>query len=397
MKTHPQHLLSCLAAIGCLAGPTAFAQDSGYAYGGMSIGQSRARIDQQRITSGLLGGGLATTNFDSDNTDTAYKLFGGYQFSRHLALEAGYFNLGSFGFTATTAPPGTLNGRMWVQGLNLDLVGTLPLSERFSLTARVGAQHARTRDRFRSTGVVGVQNRTPTERDTNYKLGIGLQYEVSANMLVRLDAERYRVNDAIGNRGDVNLVTVSLVFPFGRTPAPAPRSTLAPLYVAPVAAVPAPMAPAPAPVVTAPAPVVVAAAPAPAVVAAPERKSVRFSADALFAFDQAEMRPEGRAALDVFTRDLRGTAFDVILVEGHTDRLGSPAYNQSLSERRAQAVRAYLVSSAGLDGARITATGRGESAPVTAPGDCVGTRATEKVVLCLQPDRRVEVEVSATR
>ena len=264
MKTHPLRLIPCLAAIGCLVAPTAFAQDSGYGYGGLSVGPSRARVDQQRITAGLLGAGLATTNFDSDNNGSAYKLFGGYQFHPNFALEGGYFNLGSFGFTATTAPPGTLNGRMWVQGLNLDLVGSMPLSERWSATARVGAQYARTHDRFRRTGVVGVQNPTPSVGDTNYKLGIGLQYAVNPSMQVRLDAERYRINDAIGNRGDINLVSVSLVYLFGRTPAPAPRTALAPVHLAPIAAAPAPMP------LSQPAPMVLAEAPAPVVLAAPE-------------------------------------------------------------------------------------------------------------------------------
>ena len=398
MNTHTLRLIPCLAAIACIAAPTAFAQDSGYGYGGLSFGQTQARVDEPRITAGLLGAGLATTNFDRDNSDTAYKLFGGYQFHPNFAVEAGYFNLGSFGFTATTSPPGTLNGRMWVQGLNLDLVGKLPLTDRWSATARIGAQYAHTRDRFRSTGVVGVQSPTASERDTSYKLGIGLQYEVSPSMFVRLDAERYRVKDAISNRRHVDLVTVSLVFPFGRAPSPAPRTTLAPLYVAPVAATPAPAPVAPIAVAAAPAPVVVVpAAPASAAPAAPARRSVRFSTDTLFAFDQSEVRPDGRVALDAFTRDLRGAAFDVVIVEGHTDRLGSDAYNQNLSMRRAQAVRAYLVTNGGLDGARITATGRGESDPVTAVGDCVGNKATARLVSCLQPDRRVEVEVNGTR
>lgn len=396
MNMHTMRLIPCLTTLACLAVPVAFAQDSGYGYAGLSFGQTGARVDAPRITAGLLGAGLATTNFDRDNSDTAYKLFGGYQFHPNFAVEAGYFHLGSFGFTATTSPPGTLNGRMWVQGLNLDLVGRLPLTERWTATARVGAQHARTQSRFRSTGVVAMPSPAPNERDTDYKLGVGLQYEVNPSMFVRLDAERYRVNDAIGNRRHVDLVSVSLVFPFGRTPSPAPRTTLAPLHVAPVAAAPAPAAPIA--VAAAPAPVVVAPAPTtPFAPAAPERRSVRISADTLFAFDQSEVRPEGRAALDAFVRDLRGTAFDVVIVEGHTDRLGTETYNRNLSMRRAQAVRTYLVAQGGLDGARITATGRGESDPVTAAADCVGNKATAKLVSCLQPDRRVEVEVNGTR
>jgi OOP family OmpA-OmpF porin len=322
-----------------------------------------------------------------DESDTAYKLFGGYQFNRHFALEGGYFNLGKFGFTSTTTPAGTLSGRIKLQGVNLDVVGTLPLTERFSVIGRVGGQYASARDTFSGTGAVNVLDPNPSKRAFNYKAGAGLQYEVSRSFLVRLEAERYRINDAVGNHGDVNFVSLGLVFPFGRAPVSTPRATPAPAYVEP------------APVVAvAPAPVVVAAPVAPVVaVAPPARRRVSFSADSLFTFDEAIVRPEGRTSLDKFAQELRGTAFDVITVEGHTDRLGSEAYNQRLSARRAEAVKAYLVSAGGIDGAKIAAVGKNESAPVTKPGDCKGSAATAKLLACLQPDRRVEVEVVGTR
>lgn len=389
--------ISGLAALVCLTAAPAVAQDSGYYYGGLSLGQSRARVDEPRITAGLLGAGLATTSINSDNRSAGFKLFGGYQLHPNFAVEAGYFHLGEFGFTANTVPAGTLDGRMRVQGLNLDLVGQLPLSDRLSATARLGVHYARTRDRFRGTGAVGVFNPNPSARDTNMKIGVGLQYEVNRSMLVRLDAERYRVNDAVGNKGDVNLVSLSLVFPFGRDSEPT-RVTQAPVYVAPPAA-PAYVAPAPV-VAPPPAPPVVAApsVPPPApVVAAPERRRVSFSADALFAFDRAELQAQGRTALDTFVRDMQGSAYDVVIVEGHTDRLGSEAYNQALSLRRAEAVRQYLVTSGSLDSGKVSGKGFGESRPVTAAGDCVGQRATPRLIACLQPDRRVEVEVTGTR
>ena len=379
--------LLSLAGLGSLLAASSFAQEGGYYYGGLSIGQSRAKIDEARITANLLGSGLTTTSMARDERDTGYKLFGGYQFNRNFALEGGYFNLGKFGFTSTTVPTGTLDGRIKLQGVNLDLVGTLPLTERLSAIARVGAQYARARDTFRGTGAVQVLNPNPTEKGFNYKAGVGLQYELSPSFLVRAEAERYRINDAVGNRGDVNLYSVSLVFPFGRTPTAAPRAmAAAPAYVAP-----APVAaPAPAPVVVAPAP------PAP-VVAPVARRRVSFSADSLFTFDQSVVRPEGRAALDKFTQELRGTEFDVITVEGHTDRLGAEAYNQRLSTRRAEAVKAYLITTGGLAAAKVSAVGKGESAPVTKPEDCKGNKQSPKLIACLQPDRRVEVEVTGTR
>lgn len=77
-------------------------------------------------------------------------------------------------------------------------------------------------------------------------------------------------------------------------------------------------------------------------------------------------------------------------VVGHTDRLGTEPYNAALSQRRADTVRELLVRE-GLDGTKVTAVGRGEKEPVTK--DCQGVKANPALVQCLQPDRRVEIEV----
>ena len=389
--TNAMQLLS-LAGIGTLmtlsAAPAA-AQEGGYYYGGLSLGKSQAKIDEERITARLLASGLTTTGMSKDERDTAFKLFGGYQFNRNFAVEAGYFNLGKFGFTSTTTPAGTLNGQIKLQGLNLDLVGTLPLTENLSAIGRVGAQRASARDSFSGTGAVTVLNANPHKSDVNYKFGAGLQYAFSPSLLMRAEAERYRINDAVGNHGGVNLFSVSLVIPFGRAPAVVARAP-APVYVAPA---PEP-APAPAPVVVAAAPVAPPVAP---VVVPPERRRVSFAADSLFSFDKSDIRAEGKAELDGFAKQLQGTRFDVVTVEGHTDRLGSTAYNQRLSEQRANSVKTYLVTSAGVDASKVSAVGKGESTAVTKPEDCKGTKPTPKLIACLQPDRRVDVEVVGTR
>ena len=379
-----------LAAIGCLGATAAAAQDgSSYFYGGLSVGQSRARIDEDRISAGLLGAGLTTTAMSRDERDTAYKVFGGYQLNRYVGVEAGYFRLGEYGFTATTTPAGTLTGRIRLQGANVDLVGTWPLTDRLAAIGRVGAQYAQARDTFSGTGVVSVLDPNPRKNEINPKLGFGLQYEVGRSFFIRGEAERYRVNDAVGNHGGINVFSVSLVFPFGRAETAAPR----------VAAAPAPRAPDPVPapppaVAPAPAPAVVVVPPTPVAVA-PRR--VSFSADSLFAFDRSDVQPEGKTALDAFARELQGTRFDRILVEGHTDRLGTEPYNESLSRRRAEAVKAYLVGAGAVDAARVAAVGRGESAPATRTGDCTDRQPRPKLIACLQPDRRVTVEVSGTR
>lgn len=136
---------------------------------------------------------------------------------------------------------------------------------------------------------------------------------------------------------------------------------------------------------------------------APDRVPKRFtlSADALFDFDQAALRPEGRRQLDKLVADLKGTEYDIVkvtmvTVTGHTDRLGSTAYNQQLSMRRAETVKAHLVKM-GIPAAKIVATGKGETSPVTKPGECRGEKPTRELIACLQPDRRVEVEVSIAK
>ena len=141
-----------------------------------------------------------------------------------------------------------------------------------------------------------------------------------------------------------------------------------------------------------------AAAVAPAVVAAPKvsaSRKVQFSADALFDFDKALLKPAGKTMLDDLAKELKGVQYEVVLVTGHTDRFGSESYNQKLSERRAHAVKDYLVGR-DIPADKITAEGKGKSQPETKAGECLGAKSA-KVIACLQPDRRVDVEVSETR
>lgn len=133
-------------------------------------------------------------------------------------------------------------------------------------------------------------------------------------------------------------------------------------------------------------------APAPAVAPIPVRERMTFDAEALFDFDKAELRPAGRLALDGFLARMKDIDPEVITTDGHADRFGSESYNQGLSERRAQAVKTYLVSQ-GIDANRIRAAGHGEMQPLTKAGECEGARSA-KVIACLQLDRRVEIEVA---
>ena len=205
-----------LGLVGCSVMSAALetADGSGW-YGGLNIGQSAADIDHGRIRSGLLSSGFTTTSITDDDRDTGYKLFGGYQINKYFALEAGFFDLGKFEFTATTAPAGTLRGNIKIKGLNFDAVGILPITEKFSAFGRVGLQYAEAKDSFRGTGSVTVRDSNPSNRDANYKLGLGLQYHFTKSFGMRAEAERYRIDDAVGNKGDIDLFSLGLVYRFG--------------------------------------------------------------------------------------------------------------------------------------------------------------------------------------
>lgn len=96
-------------------------------------------------------------------------------------------------------------------------------------------------------------------------------------------------------------------------------------------------------------------------------------------------------------QELRPVNIDAVQITGHTDRLGSPTYNAKLSQRRAEAVKIYLVQMGGIPTDKISATGVGAQQPVTMTSDCKGTHATRALITCLRADRRVEVEVMGSR
>ena len=132
---------------------------------------------------------------------------------------------------------------------------------------------------------------------------------------------------------------------------------------------------------------------------APTSEKVTFAADALCDFDKAVLRPEGKAKLDDLVSKLAGVSLEVIIGVGYTDRIGSDAYNLTLSQKRAQAVKDYLVSK-GIEPNRIYTEGKGKANPVkqcpdpSAKGEI---KNRKQLIDCLQPNRRVEVEVVGTR
>jgi len=133
-------------------------------------------------------------------------------------------------------------------------------------------------------------------------------------------------------------------------------------------------------------------APAPAAPVITSQK-VTYQADTLFDFDKAILKPAGKEKLDELAARIEALNLEVVVATGYTDRIGTVAYNDRLSMRRAQAVKAYLVSK-GVPADRIYTEGKGKRNPVTTGCNQKNRKA---LIACLAPDRRVEVEVVGTK
>jgi OOP family OmpA-OmpF porin len=143
-----------------------------------------------------------------------------------------------------------------------------------------------------------------------------------------------------------------------------------------------PPAPAPAPRVEPPPP------PPPPPAPAPKPEKITTASTVNFDFDRYVIRPDAGSKLDDLVGKLRNVNLEVIIAVGHADRIGSDAYNMKLSVRRADSVKAYLVSK-GIAASRIYTEGKGERQPVK---DCKGDKKTKALIACLEPNRRVESE-----
>ena len=203
-----------VAALAAMAGaqaaePTADARW----YLGVGAGQSRAKNGDSTVTTALAGTGASVATITRDENEFSYKLFAGYQYNRYLAFEGGYFNLGSYTFSATTTPAGTLSGAVKnTVGANFDVLGTLPLADRFSLFARAGIQSSKTRDLFSSTFALSAP--TPSKNLTSYKAGLGAGFDFTRNVGMRAEWERYRISDGYDGKLNVDVYSLNLLYKF---------------------------------------------------------------------------------------------------------------------------------------------------------------------------------------
>jgi OOP family OmpA-OmpF porin len=210
----------------------------------------------------------------------------------------------------------------------------------------------------------------------NWRNGTGdLVWKNGTNELCWRDANWTPATAAAGCDGAI------VAKPAAAAPAPAPAPAPAARPAAPAAPAPAPAAAAPA---AAPAPA--AAAPRPAAPPPAAATKVTYAADAFFDFDKSVLKAEGKAKLDDLVGKVKGINLEVIIAVGHTDSVGSDGYNQKLSVKRSDAVKAYLVTK-GIEKNRVYTEGKGEKQPV----------ADNKTSAGRSKNRRVEIEVVGTR
>ena len=338
-------------------------------YIGASIGQTKGNLNNNDTARSLAPSPLVLSSFSTDEKDVGYRIFVGKQLNRFFSVEAGYSDLGETSFTSTTTFGNTAGAIMKYRGVSLDLITQVPFTERFSAYTRLGVAYMEAKTDH--TGNRNAGRGDQTEKGAAPKVGLGLEYKFTEALAMRAEYERTRLDDNIRRKANVDLMSLGLVYKLGR-PAAAPV-----VYTPP---------PAPEPVVeAAPAPAPMPA-PAPAPAPVPTSEKVSFAAEALFDFDKSVVKPEGKAALDDLLNKLQGMNTEVMVTVGHTDSVGSDKYNQKLSMRRAEAVKAYIVSK-GVDASRVYTEGKGESQPI----------ADNKTAAGRAKNRRVTVEVVGTR
>ena len=279
-----------------------------------------------------------------------YGVFGGYQITDHFAVELGYDDFGR----AKLRADGKTIAKHTNHGAHLSLKASYPIITDLDVYARVGA--ALVRSDYK--GYEGLDLREH-KLQTSAVFAGGLEYAILPSLALRVEYQWLnnvgRINDSDGHRldyrPDIGSVSAGLSYRFGQG------------------------------------------------VAEPEviTKKFAFSSDVLFDFNKSNLKAGGSQALDGMQSEVAqsGLSNPNYNVAGYTDRIGSDAYNQGLSERRAQSVVDYLISK-GIPADKISARGMGESNPVTG-NTCDNVKQRAALIDCLAPDRRVEIEVKGIK
>lgn len=329
--------LITLLVSGLLAANAQAAGQDNTWYGGAKLGWSNFYgVDESN----------AIFSTDEDNDEVGAGLFGGYQINQNLGIELGYDYLGKYKYDGTRNAA-VFNDAIEAQLAQLTLKLGFPVADNLDLYGRLGGGYGWT-----------DSDKLDSDSRAVFVGALGAEYALNLDWAARLE---YQYSTPYGSREDTGLrmdngfLSLAAVYRFGQVAAALPVA-----------------APAPEPVVV--------------------DKQFTLSSDVLFDFNKATLKPEAGQALDTLysqiesARPKDGSA----TVIGYTDRLGSDAYNQKLSEQRAQTVADYLVGK-GLPAGKVNVEGRGEGSPVT--GESCTSQSKKELIVCLAPDRRVEVNV----
>lgn len=207
--------LAALAIVASAGAAHAQQNGSGF-YAGVAIGQSKAtNVTEGDINDFLRRNGYLNPTTSADRKDTTYRFTGGYQFNPNVAVEAIYTDIGSFG-TRSSVTGGSVNADYNAKGFGIDLVLSAPMTEQFSVYGRLGAIQAKTEAAFSSTGTVGLSFAQGSKTKTGQHYGLGLQYNLSRELAVRGEVERFRkLGDAsTGGELEADAVNVGVIFRF---------------------------------------------------------------------------------------------------------------------------------------------------------------------------------------
>ena len=320
-------------------------------YAGAKLGWS-----QYHDTGSVLGQNDGPTRKDQLGAGA----FGGYQVNPYVGFELGYDWLGRMAYKGSLTT-GDGNGAFKAQGVQLTTKLSYPVADDLDVYTRLGGMVWR----------VDTKAQSATDSFKAHDTGVspvfagGVEWAVTRDIATRLEYQWVNnIGDAatVGTRPDNGLLSLGVSYRFGQQEDVAP---------------------------------VVAPAPAPA----PEVQTKHFTlkSDVLFNFNKATLKPEGQQALDQLYSQLANLdpKDGSVVVLGFTDRIGSDAYNQTLSEKRAQSVVDYLVSK-GIPADKVSARGMGKSNPVTG-STCESVKPRAALIDCLAPDRRVEIEVRGSK
>ncbi|WP_339012988.1 porin OmpA [Aeromonas popoffii] len=314
---------------------------------------------------------------DKTHSDLGLGAFVGYQLNPNLGFELGYDWLGKYKLDKTVSQ-GTvsagLNGEAKAQMVQATMKISLPATSDLDVYGRLGGAYAWTesaysgwnKDSANPANDLSFENKGHKYHGAAFVGALGVEYAIERDWAARIE---YQYTTPLGDTSldrsgiemDNGLLSVGMLYRFGQHG----RDVVAP-------------APAP------------AVAPAPAAVVVTRQFSL--SSDVLFEFNKATLKPAARQALDtLFSQIVAANPKDgEATVIGHTDRLGSHAHNQTLSEQRARSVADYLIAR-GLVADRVRVEGRGKSYPVT--GNNCTSNSRSELIACLAPDRRVEVRL----